>query len=133
MPETRPKRVCIIGVGGIARVYGAALKELSSTVNLVAACCRSEEKGQAYAAEFGCKWYSSYDEMLDSEKPDVALVTTPSGFHLEPTLACAERKVHVLCDKPLEITTARCDEMIAACDAAGVSLGCIFQVRLVHQ
>ena len=96
-----------------------------------AGCCRTEEKGKAYAEEFGCKWYSSYDEMLDTEQPDVALVTTPSGFHLEPTLACAERKVHVLCDKPLEITLERCDAMIDACDKAGVELGCIFQSRFM--
>ena len=133
MAEAAPKRVCIIGVGGIARVYGAALKELASAATLVAACCRTEAKGLAFAEEFGCKWYSSYEEMLDTEKPDVALVTTPSGAHLEPALACAERKVHVLCDKPLEITTARCDEMISACAAAGVSLGCIFQSRFTPE
>ena len=133
MAGVTPSRVCIIGVGGIARVYGAALKELSPGATLVAACCRTEEKGKNYAEEFGCKWYASYEEMLDAEKPDVALVTTPSGFHLEPTLACAERKVHVLCDKPLEITPARCDEMIAACDATGVRLGCIFQSRFTPE
>ncbi len=63
----------------------------------------------------------------------MALVTTPSGYHLEPTLACAERKIHVLCDKPLEITPARCDTMIEACDAAGVHLGCIFQSRFTPE
>jgi predicted dehydrogenase len=67
--------------------------------------------------------------MLDAEKPDAALITTPSGSHLEPTLACAERKVHVLSDKPLEITLERCDRMIGACEAAGVQLGCVFQSR----
>ena len=128
-----PKRVCIIGIGGIARVYGAALKELAGSATLVGGCCRTEDKGRAYAEEFGCTWYSSYEEMLDTEKPDVALVTTPSGYHLEPTLACAERKVHVLCDKPLEITAERCDTMIEACDAAGVHLGCIFQSRFTPE
>ena len=65
--------------------------------------------------------------MLDTEQPDVALVTTPSGFHLEPTLACAERKVHVLCDKPLEITLERCDAMIDVMLSSGQRLVIIFE------
>ena len=75
------------------------------------------------------RWYADYIKMLDIEKPDMAIITTPSGSHLEPTLACAARKIHVLSDKPLEITLPRCNQMISACEAAGVQLGCIFQSR----
>ena len=53
----KAKRICIIGVGGIARVYGAALAELgASTATLVGACCRTEEKGKQFAEQFGGQW-----------------------------------------------------------------------------
>jgi predicted dehydrogenase len=52
--------------------------------------------------------------MLDREKPDVAIVATPSGAHLESVLACAARKIHVVCEKPLEVTPARARQMIDA-------------------
>ena len=67
--------------------------------------------------------------MLDETSPDVLAICTPSGAHLEPTLTAAERGVHVLCEKPLGITTARIDEMIAACEEAGVRLDGIFHQR----
>ena len=57
-PPGKPKRICIIGVGGIARVYGAALAELGTAASvLVGACCRTEEKGRQFAEQFGCQWY----------------------------------------------------------------------------
>ncbi len=76
--------------------------------------------------------------MLRREKPDFVTVATPSGAHLPAVLAAARRGVHVICEKPLEISLARIDRMIAACDRAGVTLGAIFPqrfnpvVRAVH-
>jgi UDP-N-acetyl-2-amino-2-deoxyglucuronate dehydrogenase len=67
--------------------------------------------------------------MLEAEAVDVLSITTPSGTHLEPALAAAERGVHILCEKPLEITTERIDRMILACEEADVQLGGIFQQR----
>jgi predicted dehydrogenase len=76
--------------------------------------------------------------MLRREKPDFVTVATPSGAHLPAVLAAARQGVHVICEKPLEISLKRIDRMIAACDKAGVTLGAIFPqrfnpvVRTVH-
>jgi predicted dehydrogenase len=67
--------------------------------------------------------------MLRREKPDFVTVATPSGAHLPAVLAAARRGVHVICEKPLEISLKRIDRMIAACDKAGVTLGAIFPQR----
>jgi predicted dehydrogenase len=56
-------------------------------------------------------------------------VATPSGAHLEAVLVAARRGVHVICEKPLEITLRRIDRMIAACDKAGITFGAIFPQR----
>src|SRR4029078_1112014 len=69
------------------------------------------------------------ERMLDEVKPDAAIVCTPSGAHLESVLACTQRKIHVCCEKPLEITSARVRQMIEAADRAGVRLGAIFPQR----
>lgn len=121
-------RVAIIGVGAIARMHARALRDLPSAT-LVAGSCRTGEKGRAFAAEFDCRWYADYEEMMDREEPGVVTIATPSGLHLEPTLAAAARGVHVLCEKPLEITTERCDAMARAAGNAGVVLGGIFPQR----
>jgi predicted dehydrogenase len=67
--------------------------------------------------------------MIRREKPDVVTVATPSGAHLDVALKAIRKGVHVLCEKPLEITTRRIDRMIKAADKAGVSLGAIFPQR----
>ena len=77
--------------------------------------------------------------MLDKTEPDLVTIATPSGAHLEPTQACASRGIHVLCEKPLEITTQRVDQMIQAAAEGGIKLGGIFPqrfnpvVELLHQ
>ena len=127
-PIQSPHRVAVIGVGAISDLIGVALSEIAS-VKLVAGSCRTEAKGKAFAGKFSCAWYDDTNRMLDDVKPEVAIVCTPSGLHLDSVLACAARKVHVICEKPLEITPARCRQMIDATSKAGVRLGAIFPQR----
>ena len=130
-------RAAIIGIGGIARLHAKALADIPG-IELVAACCRTEEKGKAFATEFGCTWHADAAKMLRREKPDFVTVATPSGAHLEAVMAAVRRGVHVICEKPLEITLKRIDRMIAAAGKAGITLGAIFPqrfnpvVRTVH-
>jgi UDP-N-acetyl-2-amino-2-deoxyglucuronate dehydrogenase len=121
-------RAAIIGIGAIARLHAKALADIPG-VTLVAATCRTEEKGRAFAAEFDCAWHGDTARMLRREKPDFVTVATPSGAHLEAALAAIRRGVPVICEKPLEITLKRIDRMIAAADRRGVPLGAIFPQR----
>ncbi len=131
-------RAAIIGIGAIAGMHARALRDIPG-VELVAACCRTEAKGRAFAEQFGCAWHADAARMLRREQPDFVTVATPSGAHLPAVLAAARRGVHVICEKPLEITLKRIDRMIAACEKAGVTLGAIFPqrfnpvVRTVHE
>lgn len=130
-------RAAIIGIGAIARMHARALADIPG-VELVAATCRTEEKGRAFASEFGCEWFADTSRMLRRAKPDFVTIATPSGAHLEAAVAAARRGVHVICEKPLEITLKRIDRIIAAADRAGITLGAIFPqrfnpvVRTVH-
>jgi predicted dehydrogenase len=121
-------RVAIIGIGAIARLHARALADIPG-VELVAASCRTEEKGRAFAAEFGCVWHADAARMLRREQPDFVTVATPSGAHLEAVVAAARRGVHVICEKPLEISLRRIDRMLAAVEKAGITLGAIFPQR----
>ena len=121
-------RVAIIGIGAIARMHAKALADIGG-LELVAASCRTEAKGRAFAEEFGCAWHADTPRMLAREKPDFVTIATPSGAHLDAVLLAARRGVHVICEKPLEISLKRIDRMIAACEKGGVSLGAIFPQR----
>lgn len=121
-------RIAIAGIGAVAEIHARSIGDLHNAT-LVAGSCRTESKGQKFADEFDCDSYTDTEEMLDATDPDVLCVCTPSGTHLEPVLAAANRGIDVLCEKPLEITTERIDRMTAAAETAGISLGGIFHQR----
>ncbi len=128
----------VVGLGAIARVHIGAI-EKAPKARLVAVASRDADKAAALGSECDCAAYASYEAIAADDRVDVIVVCTASGAHLEPALAAARAKKHVLVEKPLEVSVARCDEMIGACDQEGVLLGGIFQSRfydgnqLVHQ
>lgn len=125
MPETR---VAIAGTGNAARLHALALADIDAAT-LVGTASRTEGSARAFAEAFDCAAYTDTGAMLDDAEPDVLHVCTPSGAHREPTIAAAERGVDVLCEKPLEITTDRIDEMARVAAESGVRLGGVFQQR----
>jgi predicted dehydrogenase len=121
-------RFGILGAGAVAGLHARAIRDLDDAV-LVAASRRTESKGRAFAEQHDCTWHPDPGTLLDDEAPDVVTIATPSGAHLSPALAALKRGVHVLCEKPLEITTDRVDRMIETARVHNVKLGGIFQRR----
>lgn len=74
--------------------------------------------------------YDALDAFLEGESLDMVIVGTPSGLHGAHGSAAARHRVHVLVEKPIDITVARADALIADAREAGVTLGVIFQDRL---
>ena len=120
--------VLIIGTGLIARFHAQAVRA-SSRLELRGFAGRSREKAAVLAAEFGGEAWDDLEAALSAPDVGMALVATASGAHDEAVLAAARHQVPVLVEKPIAITVARADAMIAACRATGTPLGCIFQTR----
>jgi predicted dehydrogenase len=118
----------IIGTGMIARFHAAAIKEIRGA-SLVGCYNSTAAKAEKFAVDHACTAYASLDDMLANPKIDVVTICTPSGAHLEPGLVAAKAGKHLLIEKPLEVTLARCDKLIDACDKANVQLGTIFPSR----
>lgn len=124
----RPFGFAIAGTGAIARVHREAIAAIPNA-KLVAVWSRTPKRAEVFAAESGCVAEPTLERLVGRDDVDAVIVTTASGFHLEPTLAAARAGKHILVEKPLEVTTERCDQMIAAARDAKVQLGCIFQSR----
>jgi UDP-N-acetyl-2-amino-2-deoxyglucuronate dehydrogenase len=120
----------IVGCGMIARFHARALAEVADA-RLVALVSRRESTARALADELGLQCSLATDLASVLARPDVhaVIVTTPSGAHLEPAIASAQAGKHVVVEKPLEITSERCDRIIEACDKNGVKLCTIFPSR----
>lgn len=118
----------IIGAGMIANFHAQAIKAMSGG-ELQSIYGRRAEVAEESAKEHGCKAFSDLDAFLADPELDIVTIATPSGAHLEPALAAAAAGKHVVCEKPLEVTPERIDQMIEACAKANVTLSGIFNRR----
>ncbi len=121
-------RFGIVGCGMIAGFHARALADCVGA-KLVGCVSRSQAGTFKFAEKYACRAFDSLAGMLADPSIDAISICSPSGAHLDPALAAAAAGKHVVVEKPLEITTERCDQIIAATDKAGVRLGVTFQSR----
>ena len=121
-------RVGILGGGNISDTHARAARETPG-VELAAFWARDPEKARRMAGRYGGTAFQNLEDMLAHRPLDIVVIGTPSGLHAEHARAAARRGLHVLVEKPLDITTERIDALIAECDRARVTLGVIFQDR----
>jgi predicted dehydrogenase len=126
-----PKTIgfAIVGTGAIAGFHARAIAATPGT-ELRAVYDKAHERARAFAAEFGGEPMGDFDELLKRPDVDAVCVTVPSGQHGEIAIRSLEAGKHVLCEKPLEISTERIDLMSAAAKKAGRILAGVFQSRL---
>jgi len=120
-------RFAIIGCGRIAQRHAAHIK---SKGVLAAVCDVVKEKADKLAEAYNAIAYYNIDELLKAETGlDVVSVCTPNGLHAEHSIKSLQAGFHVLCEKPMALTTGDCEKMIEASDKAGKRLFIIKQNR----
>lgn len=122
-------RVGFVGGGGITETHARAARECAD-LEIAAFCGANATKTAALADEFGGRAFDRLEDMLASERLDLAVIGSPSGLHAEQGRAAIARGIHVLVEKPIDVTTERADALIEAAEKAGVQLGVLFQDRL---
>jgi predicted dehydrogenase len=120
--------VGLVGGGNISATHARAAQAISG-VSVAAIYGSNEAKVGRLAQEYGAQAYSDFDAFLNHRPLDLVILGSPSGLHATQGIAAARHGLHVLTEKPVDISTQRVDELIAATDAAGVKLGVIFQDR----
>jgi UDP-N-acetyl-2-amino-2-deoxyglucuronate dehydrogenase len=118
----------IIGCGMIANFHAKAVADIRGA-QVVACFDAVPAAADRLAQSIGCRACHDLPTLLDDPRVHVVTVCTPSGAHLEPAVAAARAGKHVIVEKPLEVTLARCDRIIEACARAGVVLSTIFPSR----
>ena len=122
--------VVIVGPGMIAGWHARAIAE-SDRLELVAVAGRSLERAAAFCREHGGEPYNDLDKALSRPDADMLVVATPSGVHDEAVCAAIRHSKPVLCDKPLTLTVARAEALLAEAAAARVQVGVICQTRWI--
>lgn len=116
-----PVRAAVVGVGSIGRHHVRVYNQLD-TVELVAVADVDESRRSTTAHRYKIPAYADYREMFDLEHPEVVSIAVPTKHHRDVALAAIERGIHILVEKPLCSTVEDAREVIAAAEAAAVSL-----------
>jgi len=128
MTSDRVHGFAIVGCGVIAPIHARCIAslpaaELRAVVDVV------PERAARLAAEFGGAAYTDLAAALARPDVDVVCVCVPSGLHAEVGVQAAAAGKHVICEKPIDISLAAADRLIAACREHGVKLAVISQHR----
>lgn len=116
-------RYVLVGTGNISNTYVAALAQLPGS-ELVGGVSRT---GRALPAAPDLPCWSSL--ALVDQPFDAVILATPNGLHHQGAIEAAALGKHVLTEKPLDISLAAMDQMMAACAEAGVTLAVCYQRR----
>jgi UDP-N-acetyl-2-amino-2-deoxyglucuronate dehydrogenase len=131
-PRTRAGgefKLALVGCGRISRNHFEALRKVSG-LTLTAVCDVVPERARASAEQEGVPAFSSYEEMLQRVECDIVSICTPSGLHAAQGALAARAGKHVITEKPMAISLGQADELVKACDDAGVFLFVVKQNRL---
>jgi UDP-N-acetyl-2-amino-2-deoxyglucuronate dehydrogenase len=124
-------RVGIVGAGGISGTHVRAAREIDG-VEIVAVHGANPGRTRALAESAGAVAFDDFEAFL-AHPMDMVAIGSPSSLHASQGIAAARRGLHVLSEKPLDISSERIDALIDETDRAGVKLGVFFQERLVPE
>jgi predicted dehydrogenase len=123
------KHIGIIGGGGISDTHARAARKVDG-VELAAFYGDNFEKTSQLSERYGATVYRDYESFLNHRPMDLVIIGSPSALHAEQGMAAARRGLHVLTEKPIDVTTAQADALINECQKAKVRLGVCFQDRV---
>ena len=133
--EMKQFRHALIGCGRISKNHIAAAIANQDIMTLAAVCDpvteRAEKKAADYFAATGKKpaVYADYRKMLEEMEIDSCAIATESGYHARIALDCIRAGKHTLVEKPMALSTADAEQMIAEAKKNGVTLGVCHQNR----
>ncbi len=117
----RKIRYAVVGTGWISQI--AFMPSVAQTGNseMTAIVSGNRANAEKLADFYGIEHifsYDQYDEMLHSKLVDAVYIALPNSLHADYTIRAAQAGVHALVEKPLAVSVAECEAMIAAADKA---------------
>jgi predicted dehydrogenase len=119
----------LIGGGNISQTHAHAARAIPD-VEIAAVFGTNSEKVRKLCADHGGTPYTDFAGFLAQRPMNAVIIGSPSGLHASQGIAAAKHGLHVLTEKPIDISTIRADELIETAERAGVKLAVIFQDRM---
>jgi predicted dehydrogenase len=132
-PE-KPVGFAAVGLGTISDIFMRACADSKSAKITALVTGHPQEKGLKYAAMYGIPkssiyTYEQYDRLAGNKDVDAVYIGLPNSMHCEYTVRAARMNKHVLCEKPMAISSAQCRTMIQECHTANVKLMIAYRIH----
>ncbi len=119
----RPLGFAVCGLGGLATGQIAPGLLKAKNCRLAGIVTGHPDKAKKWQAQYNIPDknvynYDNMEKMADNPDIDVVYVVTPNALHAEHTIKAAKAGKHVLCEKPMEVSVDKCQQMIDACKVA---------------
>lgn len=124
----RKIRYGLAGYGKVAHLHAQGLKESDHGV-LVSVTGRNTQRRDSFAAQWNIASRGSIEEMVRLDQVDAVIVVTPHPRHRDDSLEAFAAGAHVIVEKPMALTVAQCDEMVASAASARRKLSVVSQRR----
>ncbi len=134
LPADQRVGYAVVGLGHLALEEILPALSQCEKSKLVALVSGSPEKLRKVAQQYGvkpesCYSYETYDRLKDNAEVDVIYIVLPNALHKEYVIRGAKAGKHILCEKPMAVSSAECREMIAACNSAAVKLMVAYRIH----
>ena len=122
--------VCVIGAGRAGLIHAVNFAKGIKNARLTAIAEQNRETALQACRELELDHhFQDYRQALEDDAVDAVVVVTPTAYHKDIVVAAADAGKHILCEKPMAMTVAECDEMIAAAGKNNVVLQIGFMRR----
>jgi predicted dehydrogenase len=123
----KPIGFAAVGLGTISGIFSEGLRTAKDAKLKAVVTGHPKEKGEVYATRYGLApgsiyTYDTYAKLRDNRDVDAVYIGLPNSMHCDYTVRAAEAGKHVLCEKPMAISSAECRRMIDACRSHNVHL-----------
>jgi glucose-fructose oxidoreductase len=126
--QKRRLGIALVGLGGYSTYQLAPALQNTRHCYLAGIVTGTPAKEKLWAERYDIPRaniynYENFDSIADNEAIDVVYVVLPNAMHADFCIRAAKAGKHVICEKPMAVSVAECDAIIAACQKAGVKLG----------
>ncbi|HKY64564.1 MAG TPA: Gfo/Idh/MocA family oxidoreductase [bacterium] len=134
MRRRKQIRYAVVGLGYISQsavlpAFAHAAKSSALTALVSDDPAKLKQLGKKYRVP-NLYSYEQYQDCLASGEIDAVYIALPNSMHREYTVRAAEAGIHVLCEKPMAVSVADCEKMIAACERSRVKLMVAYRLHL---